>query len=168
MVNNCDYCHKPLSLMRRLRGEQFCSVEHLDAFAAQQAEFALERLAASVTDKPNTERPPALPKSTLKLRPIAVSPESVSGTLASSGRVVLQDREPRQTEAADPVQRELEPDCPMAPYLEQSEIEPRSFETKEDRNAGFAPVENWGKVTPAWSMPTFRSEPGDPRKWNAG
>ncbi len=51
MANNCDYCHKPLSLMRRLRGEQFCSIEHMDQYSAQQAEFALERLAASVSDR---------------------------------------------------------------------------------------------------------------------
>lgn len=38
--------------MRRLRGEKFCSVEHLDLYAAQQAEIALERLAASVEDRP--------------------------------------------------------------------------------------------------------------------
>ncbi len=43
--------------MRRLRGEQFCSVEHLDLFSAQQAELALERLAASADEKPVTERP---------------------------------------------------------------------------------------------------------------
>lgn len=43
--------------MRRLRGEQFCSVEHLDSFTAQQAELALERLAASVDEKPATSRP---------------------------------------------------------------------------------------------------------------
>jgi hypothetical protein len=48
--------------MRRLRGEQFCSPEHMERFTAQQADTALERLAASVDERPNTMRPPALPK----------------------------------------------------------------------------------------------------------
>lgn len=73
MATTCDYCHKPLSLMRRLRGEQFCSVEHLDLYTAQQAEFALQRLAASVEDKPATQRPPAL------LKRIARTPVEANG-----------------------------------------------------------------------------------------
>ncbi len=163
MANNCDYCHKPLSLMRRLRGEQFCSVEHLDAYAAQQAEFALARLAASVTDKPNTERPP-LPKPAARLRPIA-NRESEQEAAVSTGNVAVQEREP---ELADAVARSAEPEYPMAPYLDQSEIEPRELEAVEDHKALFEPVEHWGKATPGWSMPAFRSEPSDPRTWNAG
>ncbi len=73
MATTCDYCHKPLSLMRRLRGEQFCSVEHLDLYTAQQAEFARQRLAASVEDKPATQRPPAL------LKRIARTPVEANG-----------------------------------------------------------------------------------------
>ena len=77
MANTCDYCHKPLSLMRRLRGEQFCSVEHLDLYTAQQAEFALQRLAASVEDKPIHQRPPAL------LKRIARTPAQANGSDSS-------------------------------------------------------------------------------------
>lgn len=69
--------------MRRLRGEQFCSVEHLDLFTAQQAELALERLAAAEALPPPSSRPallkqlpreeesfpPELPPPTLKLAP---------------------------------------------------------------------------------------------------
>jgi hypothetical protein len=55
--------------MRRLRGEQFCSVEHLDQFTAQQAELALERLAASVDEKPTTSRPSVLKRLSRELTP---------------------------------------------------------------------------------------------------
>ncbi len=166
MATNCDYCHKPLSLMRRLRGEQFCSVEHLDQYSAQQAEFALERLAASVTEKPNTERPPALPKSTPKLRPIATPAANPEPQTA----VALQEREPHVTteELAPAARTAFEPDYPMAPYLAQTAIEPREFETVEDHLAGFSLSETWGKASPAWSMPAFHSEPSDVRTWKAG
>lgn len=167
MANNCDYCHKPLSLMRRLRGEQFCSVEHLDAYAAQQAEFALERLAASVTDKPNTARPP-LPKPAARLRPIA-NREAAQEAAQSSGSVAVQERDQeREPELTPAVARAAEPEYPMAPYLDQSDIEPREFEAIEDHKALFEPVDHWGKATQGWSMPPFRSEPSDPRTWNAG
>ena len=163
MANNCDYCHKPLSLMRRLRGEQFCSVEHLDAYAAQQAEFALERLAASVTDTPNTARPP-LPKPAGRLRPVA-NREAAQEAPMATGNVAVQEREP---ELAAAVARTAEPEYPMAPYLDQAEIEPRELEAVEDHKTAFEPVDHWGKATPGWSMPPFRSEPSDPRTWNAG
>lgn len=169
MANNCDYCHKPLSLMRRLRGEQFCSVEHLDAYTAQQAEFALERLAASVNEKPNTERPP-LPKPVARVRPIAAQTEAThkeagQEAAASSGTIALQERE---LESAAPAARAADLDYPMAPYLDQSEIEPRELEAAEDHKAVFEQVDHWGKAAQGWSMPPFRSEPSDPRTWNAG
>lgn len=150
--------------MRRLRGEQFCSVDHLDAYSAQQAEFALERLAASVTDKPNTARPPS-PKSTPKLRPIAAQSDTAPEAPVTAGSVAVQERE---VEVAAPVRAEPEPDYPLAPYLDQSGIPPREFETTENRRTGFAPVDNWGKAPQGWSMPPFHSEPSDPRTWNAG
>jgi len=152
--------------MRRLRGEQFCSVEHLDQYSAQQAEFALERLAASVTEKPNTERPPALPKSTPRLRPISVPATNPEPQTA----VALQEREPRVTteEFAPAARIAFEQDYPMAPYLAQAAIEPREFETVEDHLAGFSLSETWGKASPAWSMPAFHSEPSDARTWKAG
>ncbi len=159
MANNCDYCHKPLSLMRRLRGEQFCSVEHLDAYSAQQAEFALERLAASVSDKPNTARPPA-PKPAPKLRPIASPPETRVEPPALSA-VAVEEREQTQKP------QEPEPDYPMAPYLAQSSIPVREPEAAESRRNGVAPLETWSENT-GWSMPPYRSEPSDPRTWNAG
>lgn len=57
MAINCDFCHKPLTLMRRLRGERFCSPEHMDLHSAQQTEVALQRLAASMDDSPLVREP---------------------------------------------------------------------------------------------------------------
>ncbi len=166
MANNCDYCHKPLSLMRRLRGEQFCSLEHLDAYSAQQAEFALERLAASVSDTPNTARTP-LPKPAPKLRPAAPQPETLVEPPAISATVAVEEREEREEpeEAQNP--QEPEPDYPMAPYLAQSSIPVREPDAAESRRNGIAPLETWSDNA-GWSMPPFRSEPSDPRTWNAG
>ena len=176
MATNCDYCHKPLSLMRRLRGEQFCSVEHLDQYSAQQAEFALERLASSVTEKPNTERPPTLTKSTPKLRPVAIpaaqpvlhTAQEAPAQPAGYPAVAVQEREVHAGIASAAAPQTPEMDYPMAPYLEQAAIEPREFEAVEDHLAGFSLADTWGKVSPAWSMPAFRSEPSDPRTWKAG
>jgi hypothetical protein len=172
VANNCDYCHKPLSLMRRLRGEQFCSLEHMNLFAAQQAEFALERLAASVTEKPNTERPPAIARP--KLRPKAApngdrvaTPSTLADPSgpASQTAVALQEREHH---AIHEVPRRTDTEYPMAAHVAQEPVEPRTSESGVRKGADFAPVEHWGKVAPAWSMPPFHSEPGDPRTWNAG
>ena len=79
VATTCDYCQKPLSLMRRLRGEQFCSVEHLDLYTTQQAEFALQRLAASVEERPATHRPPAL------LKRLARTPVDANGHAIGNG-----------------------------------------------------------------------------------
>ncbi len=68
-----------------------------------------------------------------------------------------------------PVAPPTEVEYPMAAYLNQDPIEARSSNSPTVRKeAEFAPVEHWGKVSPAWSMPTFHSEPGDARTWNAG
>ena len=168
MANNCDYCHKPLSLMRRLRGEQFCSLEHMDLYSAQQAEFALERLAASVIEKPNTDRPPS-PRP--KLRPKLVNSggpsQSIPSEPSAQTAVALHEPEARTTEKTTLLAPDV--DYPMAAYVAQVPVEPRTLESDGIRNgAGFAPVDHWGKVSPAWSMPAFHSEPGDPRTWNAG
>ncbi len=197
MANNCDYCHKPLSLMRRLRGEQFCSIEHMELYAAQQAEFALERLAASVTDRPNTERPPSLNRPAPKLRPKSAPVTSpvmapVQAQPDVPVAVALQEHEPQavaepalteqaitEEVIAQPEVRPVEPlpaprvastevEYPMAAYLTQHPEAKSSNFPKVRKEAEFAPVEHWGKVAPAWSMPPFHSEPGEVRTWNAG
>ena len=185
MANNCDYCHKPLSLMRRLRGEQFCSIEHMDLYAAQQAEFALERLAASVTDSPNTERPPSLNRPAPKLRPKPTGPATAPNT-APAAQVAVAEHEheiqavPEPAIVAQAETRLAEPpptpnampaelEYPMAAHLAQNPVEAKSTAfAKMRKEAEFAPVEHWGKVSPTWSMPAFHSEPGDVRTWNAG
>ena len=172
MATTCDYCHKPLSLMRRLRGEQFCSPEHLDHYTAQQAEFALERLAASVVEKPNTERPP-VPKPTGKLR-LKPPLNGAHTTAPVATQTIPPVAAPHEQDAVTarrsaPEIQSVEADYPMGRYLDQSEIAPRALKNDEEpKKGGFAPVETWGKSSPSWTMPPFRAEPSDPRTWNAG
>ncbi|MEO5925228.1 MAG: hypothetical protein ABIR70_15515 [Bryobacteraceae bacterium] len=177
MANNCDYCHKPLSLMRRLRGEQFCSLEHMDQYEAQQAEFALERLAASVTERPNTERPPALPRPVLRSRTQESPTDAVASVAtlpsppAAQSAVALQEPDTAlvvETRTLSPTPAIFESEFPMAAYLTPNRIEPRTLESKGRKTSESDPLDHWGKVSPSWSMPAFHSEPGDPRTWNAG
>ncbi len=158
--------------MRRLRGEQFCSLEHMDQYAAQQAEFALERLAASVTDRPSTERPPAIARPVPKLRPKTANADPVIATSELPTESVIQTavalEEQDAASAVELIPTAAETEIPMAAYLAQNPIEPRTSESRGQKSPGFDPLDHWGKISPSWSMPAFHSEPGDPRTWNAG
>ena len=159
MATTCDYCHKPLSLMRRLRGEQFCSVEHLDLYTAQQSEVALQRLAASLDEKPIQQRPPAL------LKRIAKTP--VQATSNGSHKTVVEEAPSqeymrlgedapsrpappalRAEPTPTPVQAEPElPDYPVAPFAPQPQIQARAPKQaappRMDQEHSEAPVQSW-------------------------
>ncbi|MFM2126240.1 MAG: hypothetical protein RL328_2691 [Acidobacteriota bacterium] len=125
VATTCDYCHKPLSLMRRLRGEQFCSVEHMDLYTAQQAEFALQRLAASVEDKPIQQRPQAL----LKRIARPANQNGVNGHGSSNGTLVHEA--PAEAVPESPIETVQLPEPPVSPVLEPEPEYPV---------AGFAPA----------------------------
>lgn len=152
VATTCDYCHKPLSLMRRLRGEQFCSVEHLDLYTAQQAEFALQRLAASIEERPAAPRPAALLKrlSRPATEQTMGGEESNHQTLGRAD-VVVEDA-PEEVPSAEflRVARSLEEPKPVPPLLRRLAQEPpeppseqplviRPIEEPDYPMAGFVP-----------------------------
>jgi hypothetical protein len=138
--------------MRRLRGEQFCSIEHMDQYAAQQAEFALERLAQAADERPATSRPPLLRRM-----------QKWQDTAVMDGEP---DSAPIVEEQAAPADTP-DHEYPMASFVEQALMAAREPDQEPSSN-GFAPTEAWGKVATNWAIPVFESKPEDPRTWNAG
>jgi len=133
-TSRCWQCQAKLPLMKRLKGELFCSQKHEDLYHQEQSAIGLERL-TDPTLKPVdlTERPVLAPIPKAKAAPaIAPVPETkaapVTAPVPETKAAPVTAPVP-ETEAAPAIapRYESEIDLPMAPLLPDTAVAPISM-----------------------------------------
>ncbi len=101
----CTYCHQPLGIAHRLRGDNFCSPEHERAYFARESAAAFQRLRVETPNVPKPE-PVVLP-----MPPAPETPE--------------QETAPRISGSGTPEPSTLTPDgLPLAGFVSQAPLPP--------------------------------------------